>query len=257
MEILAHRIVWALVFVALILTVLWQWSWVRRLTPRTAGLLGLAAVVNSGNWGTYIYAVNSGHVLEASLGYFINPLVSVLFGVVLLRERLTVAQWVAVGMGVVAVTVLAVDYGRLPWFALVLAFSFGTYGLIKKHANSGAASSLAVESAILTVPALGFLVALRVTGADSLTQAGPVHLALLAAAGLITLVPLLLFTGAATRVRLSTIGVMQYIAPSLQFILGITVFAEEMPPSRWFGFAIVWAALALFTWDALRRARRV
>ncbi|QVQ52132.1 EamA family transporter RarD [Spiractinospora alimapuensis] len=255
-EILAHRIVWALVFVVLILAVLRQWAWLRSLTPRKLWLLALAAIVVTVNWGTYIYAVTSGHVIEGALGYFINPLVSVLFGVLLLRERLTVAQWIAVGLGAVAVTVLAIDYGRLPWFALVLAFSFGTYGLIKKHVNTGAAQSLAVESALLAVPAAGFLVFLRVTEADSFGDAGPYHLPLLAAAGLITLLPMLLFTGAATRVPLSSLGVMQYIAPSMQFLLGITVFAEEMPLSRWVGFVIVWAALSLFTWDALRRARR-
>lgn len=253
-EILAHRIVWALLFVLLILAVLRQWSWLRTLTPRKLMLLGLAAIVVTCNWGTYIYAVTSGHVIEGALGYFINPLVSVLFGVLLLRERLTAAQWVAVGLGAAAVTVLAIDYGRLPWFALVLAFSFGTYGLIKKHVNTGAAQSLAVESAMLAVPAAGFIVFLRVAEKDSFEAAGPYHLPLLAAAGLITLLPLLFFTGAATRVPLSSLGVMQYIAPTMQFLLGITVFAEEMPLSRWVGFAMVWAALSLFTWDAFRRA---
>ncbi|GLW08838.1 protein RarD [Microtetraspora sp. NBRC 13810] len=256
-EILAHRMVWSLVAVLGILAVRRHWSWFAPLVrqPKKVALLALAALIISVNWGVYIYAVNTGHVVESALGYFISPLVSVLFGVVLLRERLRRTQWVAVGLGTIAMVVLAVDYGRPPWIALVLAASFGTYGLIKKIANVGAAESLTVETLAFLVPALAYLFVLQGSGQGTFGGHGVGHAALLALSGVITAVPLLFFTAAAIRVPLTVIGLLQYIAPVLQFLVGVLIIRETMPPSRWAGFAIVWIALAIFTWDSLRNAR--
>ncbi|WP_067170794.1 EamA family transporter RarD [Microtetraspora niveoalba] len=254
-EILAHRMVWSLVAVLAILAVRRHWSWFRSMTRRQVLLLTLAALVISTNWGMYIYAVNTGHVVESALGYFINPLVSVLFGVLVFRERLRPWQWAAVGLGAVAVLVLAFDYGRLPWIALVLAASFGTYGLVKKAAQVGAAESLTIETLVLLVPALGYLVFLQANGTGTFVDHGAGHIALLVGAGLITAVPLLFFSAAAIRVPLTVVGLLQYIAPVLQFLCGILVAHETMPGSRWIGFAIVWLALSVFTWDSLRAAR--
>ncbi|WP_053174518.1 EamA family transporter RarD [Nonomuraea sp. SBT364] len=256
-EILAHRMVWSLVAVVAVLVVRRHWSWIRELVrqPRKLGLLTLAAVVITLNWGTYIYAVNSGHVVESALGYFINPLVSVLFGVVLLKERLRPLQWTAVGFGALAVLVLTVNYGRPPYMALVLAVSFAVYGLVKKQANVGAAESLTVETLVLLVPALAYLVFLQQQGQATFGTEGAGHAALLVGAGVITALPLLAFSASAIRVPLSTIGLLQYIAPVLQFLCGVLIAKETMPPSRWIGFAIVWVALVIFTYDSLRAAR--
>lgn len=257
-EILAHRIAWSLVAVVAILAVRRHWSWFRELlrTPKKLGLLALAAVIVTVNWGVYIYAVNSGHVVESALGYFINPLVSVLFGVFLLKERLRPWQWGAVGLGALAVVVLTVDYGRPPWIALVLAVSFGTYGLIKKIAQVGAAESMTIETLVLLLPALGYLLYLQGQGTSTFGSISAGHTLLLAGSGVITAIPLLCFTSAALRVPLTTIGLLQYIAPVLQFLVGVFVIHEDMPSSRWTGFAIVWLALSVFTWDSLRAAHR-
>ncbi|WP_326634902.1 EamA family transporter RarD [Streptosporangium sp. NBC_01755] len=256
LEILAHRIAWSLVAVVAILAVRRHWSWFRELlrTPRKIGLLVLAAVLVTLNWGVYIYAVNTGHVVESSFGYFITPLISVLFGVLLLKERLRPWQWAAVGLGAAAVVVLAVDYGRPPWIALALAASFGTYGLIKKTAGVGAAESMTVETLVLLLPALAYLAYLGQQGASTFGNWGAGHTLLLAGAGVVTAVPMLCFTAAAIRVPLTTIGLLQYIAPILQFLCGVVVLHEVMPPSRWVGFAIIWLALSVFTWDSLRTA---
>ncbi|AWS40084.1 EamA family transporter RarD [Streptosporangium sp. 'caverna'] len=258
LEILAHRMVWSLVAVVVILAVRRHWSWIGELlrSPRKLGLLTLAAALITVNWGVYIYAVNTGHVVESALGYFINPLVSVLFGVLLLKERLRPWQWGAVGLGVVAVVVLTLDYGRLPWIALVLAASFGTYGLVKKIAKVGAAESMTIETLVLLLPALGYLLYLEQQGTATFGSTGPGHAMLLVGAGVITAVPLLCFTSAAIRVPLTLMGLLQYIAPVLQFLVGVFVAHEVMPPSRWIGFAIVWIALSLFTWDSLRAAHQ-
>ncbi|WP_031169689.1 EamA family transporter RarD [Streptosporangium roseum] len=257
LEILAHRIAWSLVAVVAILAVRRHWSWFRELmrTPKKVGLLALAAAIVTVNWGVYIYAVNTGHVVESALGYFINPLVSVLFGVFLLKERLRPWQWGAVGLGTLAVVVLTLDYGRLPWIALVLAVSFGTYGLVKKIAQVSAAESLTIETLVLLLPALGYLVYLQGQGGATFGGLGAGHALLLAGGGVITAIPLLCFTSAAIRIPLTTIGLLQYIAPVLQFLVGVFVVHEVMPPSRWAGFAIVWLALSVFTWDSLRAAR--
>ncbi len=257
-EVLAHRMVWSLPTAVAVLAVLRRWSWIPQLLrqPRKLALLLAAATVISVNWGLFIWAVTTDRVLEASLGYFINPLVSIAFGVVLLRERLRAAQWTAVGLGVLAVAVLAVGYGKVPWLSIALALSFATYGLIKKHVRLDGVESFSAETAMQFLPALGFLIYLTVTGDSTFTTQGFGHGLLLACAGLATAIPLILFGGAAVRLPLSTIGLLQYMAPVFMFVLGLLVFHEPMPAERWAGFLLVWAALCLLTWDALHNARR-
>jgi chloramphenicol-sensitive protein RarD len=257
-EILAHRMVWSLAVVTLILLALRRWAWVGPLLrqPRRLALIAAAAAVISVNWGLYIWGVNSGHVVEAALGYFINPLVSIAFGVLLLRERLRPAQWAAVGVGVAAVGVLTAGYGRIPWIALTLAFSFATYGLIKKRVGLDGLESLAAETAVQFLPALGFLMFLAARGDSTFGTAGVGHVLLLAGCGPATALPLIFFGASAVRLPLSVIGMLQYLAPTFQFIIGLAVFHEAMPPERWTGFALVWFALTILTWDALRTVHR-
>ncbi|MFF1376996.1 EamA family transporter RarD [Streptomyces sp. NPDC058308] len=257
-EILAHRMVWSLVVVGIALLCIRRWDWARELLrqPRRLGLVVVAAAVITVNWGIYIWSVNSGHVVEASLGYFINPLVTIAMGVLLLGERLRPVQWTAVGIGVAAVLVLAFGYGRPPWISLSLAFTFATYGLVKKKVNLGGLESLAAETAVQFLPALGYLVWLAAQGDIVFGTRGAGHASLLAATGVVTAAPLVCFGAAAIRVPLSTLGLLQYLAPVFQFVLGILYFHEAMPPERWAGFGLVWLALSLLTWDALRAARR-
>lgn len=257
-EILAHRMVWSLVVVAVILLALRRWAWVAELVhrPRRLALVALAATVVSVNWGMYIWAVNAGHVVETSLGYFINPLVTIALAVLVLHERLRPVQWAAVGIGAVAVAVLAVGYGRLPWIALTLALSFGTYGLVKKKVAMGGLESLAAETSVQFGPALAFLVVLGSRGDSTFTHHGPGHAGLLALSGLVTAVPLVCFGMSANRLPLSTLGLLQYLAPVFQFLIGILHFHETMSTEQWIGFLLVWSALVLLTADALRNARR-
>ncbi|MGH3647669.1 MAG: EamA family transporter RarD, partial [Micromonosporaceae bacterium] len=253
-EILAHRIVWSAVFVAGVLLVVRRWSWLATLArqPRKLFAVLAAASIIALNWATYIYGVNTDRVVETSLGYFINPLVSVLLGVLVLRERMRTGQWVAIGIGAVAVVVLTVDYGHLPWIALTLAGSFGCYGLVKKRLGLPAAEGLFVESTALALPALGYVWWLYDGAGHTFGTVSLGHTLLLIGAGAATAIPLLFFAGAANRVPLSTVGMLQYLAPTIQFGLGVLVFHEPMPPARQLGFVLVWAALAVFTWDALR-----
>ena len=255
-EIMAHRIVWSVACVAVLLAVRGQWSWLRGLGARRAGLLAVAAAVVSANWLGYIWGVNNGHVVETSLGYFINPLVTVLLGVLVLGERLRRVQWAALGLGAAAVVVLAVDYGRPPWLALLLAFSFACYGFIKKKVGIGAVQSLGVETAVLALPALAYLGWLVAAGRSTFGTEGAGHVLLLVLAGPVTAVPLLLFGAAARRLPLSVLGLLQYLAPVLQFGFGVLLFHEPMPPARLAGFALVWAALVLITIEGLHDARR-
>ncbi len=254
-EILTHRMVWSLVFVALVLAATTGFAWVRELGRRRAGLLFVAAIMVSTNWGVFIYGVNSGHVVETSLGYFINPLVTVALAVVLLKESLRPAQRLAVAIAAVAVTLLTIDYGRLPWIALTLAFTFATYGLLKKRAGVDGTQSLAVETGFLALPALAYLVVLEIAGDSTFTTEGPGHLALLASAGVVTAIPLMLFGAAAIRVPLATLGLLQYIVPTLQFLIGVLIYDESMPASRLAGFGLVWLALIVLTYDAIHTAR--
>src|SRR3954453_1390224 len=257
-EILAHRIIWSLVVMATVVLVLHRGPRLRATLAdrRTRRVLSLAAVLITINWGTYIWGVNNHHVVETSLGYFINPLVSVLLGVLVLGERLRRMQWVALGIAAVAVLGLTVEYGRPPWVALILALSFGSYGLAKKKANAGAVESLVIETAVVAPFAVGYIVFLTATGASTFTGHGAWHVVLIMGTGVITVLPLLCFGGAATRIPLSTLGLMQYITPSVQFVLGLVFSQEPMPPMRWVGFGLIWLALALFTWSSLQNRQR-
>lgn len=255
-EILAHRVAWSLVVMVVITLVLGRWGPLRTLRGKGWLMVAAASLLIAVNWGVYIYAVNSAHVVEAALGYFINPLVSVLLGVVVLRERLRWAQYAALAVAVVAVVVLAVDYGRLPLISLALACSFGVYGLIKKTIPLDSTTSLTAESIVLAPVAVGYLVWLGATGAGTFTELGIGHALLLASTGVVTAIPLMLFGAGAQRVSLVTMGMLQYLAPVLQFALGVFVLHEPMPPSRWFGFALVWLALMIFTVDTLRARRK-
>jgi chloramphenicol-sensitive protein RarD len=219
------------------------------------GLLAIAAVAVSGNWGLYIWAVNTGHVVEGSFGYFINPLVAVLFGVTLLGERLRKLQWVSVGLGVLALLELTYSYGRPPWIAIGLALTFAVYGLVKKVAGVPAIEALAIETTYLVPFALSYLVFLQVTGQATFGHSSVGNTALLALTGVVTALPLLAFGGSVNRIPLSTVGLLQYITPVLQFLCGVLIFKEEMTASRWVGFAIVWVALMVMSWDAIRTAR--
>jgi chloramphenicol-sensitive protein RarD len=258
-EVLAHRMVWSLPTAVLILLALRRWSWIRPLLrqPRKLGMIVLAATAISVNWGLFIWSVSVGRVLESSLGYFINPLVSIAFGVLLLRERLRPAQWVAVGIGALSVAVLTFGYGRLPWLSLALALSFATYGLIKKRwVKLDGVEGFSAETAVQFLPALGFLIFLTLRGDSSFTTEGTGHTLLLALAGLATALPLIFFGAAAVRLPLSTIGLLQYLAPAFMFLLGLFVFHEAMPPERLAGFVLVWVALCVLTWDALHASHR-
>jgi chloramphenicol-sensitive protein RarD len=256
LELLAHRVIWSLVIcVLLLLTVVPKGWWARIGNRRSLVMLAGAAAVVSVNWGTYIWAVNAGHVVETSLGYYINPILSILVGVIFLRERLAPLQWVSVGLAGLAVVVLTVDYGRLPWIALVLAASFATYGVLKKQVNGGAVETLTVESALLTPVALGYLVVLQGAGTLTFGHLGWSHTLLVVATGLVTVVPLLFFAAATTRLPLSTLGLLQYVAPTLQFLLGVLYFGESMSLGRWIGFALVWLALVILTAYGVRQAR--
>jgi len=257
LEIVAHRVIWSLLFVGILLTVLRRWGQVRALVTDRRRLLVLlaAAVLIAGNWLVFVYGVNSGHVVETSLGYFINPLVSVLLGVLVFGERLRRLQCAAVVIAAVAVLVLTIDYGRPPWIALALAFTFGTYGLMKKLVRTEAAPGLFVETALVAVPAAIVLAVAHSSGQGAFGNNGTGHALLLVSCGVATAVPLLLFAAAARRIPLSTVGLLQYLTPTMQLAIGVFVYGEAMPPARLVGFAIVWVALAVFTVDLLRHAR--
>lgn len=254
-EILAHRVFWSLVTVALLVTGIRRWSAVRALLRdrRRLGLLSLAAVLVAVNWVVYIWAVNHDRVLESSLGYFINPLVTVLLGVLVLRERLRAPQWVALALAAAAVVVITVDYGHPPWIAVTLALSFGAYGLVKKRADAPALPALVVETAVLTPLAVGYLVVLTALGQSSFTTEGVGHALLLASTGLATSLPLIAFGAAATRLPLVALGLLQYLTPTMQFLIGAVVLHEPLSTTRWIGFALVWLALVAFTVDQLAR----
>jgi len=261
-EIVAWRIVFGLVFCAVAIAVTRSWLRTRTLLAqrRVVLVMGLAAVLILVNWTVYVAATTTGHTVEAALGYFINPLVTIALGVVVLRERLRVAQWAAVGISVVAVVVIAIGYGQVPWISLVLAFSFGLYGLVKKRVGGtvDALSGLTLETAWLLPIAVGALVVLGVTGLGgglTFTSEGWPHAVVTVLTGPATAVPLLLFASSARRVSLSTLGLTQYLAPVMQLLVGVVVQHEAMPPARWVGFGIVWLALVVLTVDSFAAAR--
>jgi chloramphenicol-sensitive protein RarD len=254
-EILAHRIIWSVAFLAIVLAVTRGFRWVRAIGRKRTLQLTLAAALITVNWGVFIYAVNNDHVVDTALGYYINPLVSVALGVLVLHERLRPRQRAAVIIAAVAVLALTVEYGRPPWIALILACSFGLYGLVKKQVGLEGTQSLAVETALLVLPAMAYVVAVQGTGNATFTTEGAGHALLLAAGGVVTALPLILFGAAAIRVPLSTIGLMQYIAPTMHFIIGVAIYGEAMPAGRVAGFVLVWVALILLTVDAVGTLR--
>ncbi|MGO4256448.1 EamA family transporter RarD [Marmoricola sp. RAF53] len=257
-EILSHRITWSVITMLLVTIVVGRRAQLRAIfgDRRARRLLTVGAVVIAVNWGTYIWGVNHHKVVETSLGYFINPLVTVLMGVLILGERLRPWQWTAVGIAATAVVGLTIEYGRPPWVALVLAFSFGTYGLTKKQAGVQPVESLTFETLVLAPLAVGYLVWLGLRGESHFLGHGLGHGFLLVLTGLITAVPLLLFGAAAIRVPLTALGLLQYLAPVLQFLLGVTLLDEGMTTMRWVGFGLVWVALVIFTVDSIRARRR-
>lgn len=255
-EILAMRMAWSLAVMALVLKLSSGFAGIRAVIAdrRKLGLLAAAATFITFNWGTYIYGVNTHHVVETSLGYFINPLFTIVLGVVVLGERLRPAQWLAVGIGTVAVLVIAIDYGRPPWIALVLAFSFGMYGFCKKRADVGAADSLTIETGVQFVPAL---IAIAVIGAqgDLVFGTRPDTSLWLVGLGVITVIPLLFFAAGTRRLPLSILGLLQYLAPVLQFAVGVGIRHESLPAAEFIGFCLVWLALIVLTVDGLRSQR--
>jgi chloramphenicol-sensitive protein RarD len=257
-EILAHRVLWSCLTMGLLMVLLRRTSQLRAVVRdrRVRLLLTVGAAVISVNWVTYIWGVTNERVVETSLGYFINPLVTVLMGVVILHERLRPLQWVALGLAFGAVAVLALDYGRVPWVALILAFSFGSYGLCKKTANVGATESLAFETVVIAPFAAGYLTWLGLTGGSNFAAHGPDHALLFTTTGIVTAIPLICFGAAATRVSMVSLGLLQYLAPILQFALGVLWFHEDMPAGRWVGFVLVWIALVVFTVEAVNHRRR-
>ena len=253
LQILAHRMLWSLLFLVIVLLVRRQWAWLRLVrNPRVFGSFVASALLLSINWLIYIWAVNNGHVIEGSLGYFINPLVNIMFGAVLLNERLRRAQWVAIAVAAGGVAWLTWQAGSVPWIALALALSFGGYGLLRKTAALGALEGLSFETMVLFPLAAGYVAWLTVHGQNAFinTDSTSTRL-LLMAAGPITAIPLLLFASGARRIPLSVVGLLQYLSPTLQFLLGVWLFHEAFTPARLVGFALIWLALALFALEGL------
>lgn len=259
-EIVANRVVWSVLFCALIISISRGWSKIGAAlkSRRIMGTLTAAGILILINWLTYVYAVTTGNTVEASLGYFINPLFSVLLGVLLLKERLRPLQWTAVGVGFAAVVVLTFSYGKLPWLALVLAGSFGIYGFVKNRIGGrvDAITSLSIETAILTPFAIAAMALLTLAGQATLTGLGAGHFWLLASSGIVTAVPLLFFGASARRLSMTGIGLLQFMTPVVQFIIAITLLGEEMTLERWIGFAIVWVALSILITDMLINYRK-
>lgn len=253
-QILVHRVVWSLLFLIIVLTVRRQWAWVRPLTrePRVIASFAISSLLLSGNWLLYIWAVNNGHVIESSLGYFINPLVNVMLGYLVLKERLRRGQWAAIALAAAGVAWLAWDAGRMPWIALVLAASFGLYGLMRKTAALGALEGLSFETMLLFPFALGYVVWLTMNGENAfINTASDSTRWLLVAAGPITAIPLLLFAAGARKIPLSVLGLLQYIGPTIQFALGIFLFHEAFTSGKLVGFLMIWSALALYAAEGL------
>jgi chloramphenicol-sensitive protein RarD len=252
-EILAHRMVWSLVFVAVILTLQREWRWLGEALHNSRILVTytIAAILLSLNWYTYIWAVNAGYVVEASLGYFINPLVNFLLGVVFFREKLRGWQVAAVVLAGLGVVYLTVSYGSLPWISLVLAFTFGMYGLIKKTAALESMHGFSLETLVLFLPALGYLFYREASGVGAFINQGVLITLLLILAGPVTSIPLLMFGYAARKIPLSMLGFIQYITPTLQFLLGIFVYFEPFPKARLVGFCIIWLALLVYSLEGV------
>ena len=257
MQVISHRILWSCLLLGGVILLTRQWTafHATALTPRILRTYAIAAMLIAINWLTYVWAVDAGRIVEVSLGYFINPIISVVMGVIFLGERLRPWQWLPVGMVVIGVLYLTVSYGALPWLALILAFSFGTYGLIKKTAPLGALYGLTLETGILLLPALGWLLYADAVGNGAFLHSRVSMDMLLVAAGPVTAIPLLLFAAATRRIPLTLIGILQYIAPSLQFLLGVLVYREPFSTAQLIGYGIVWTALIIFAIEGLHAHR--
>jgi chloramphenicol-sensitive protein RarD len=254
-EILAHRIVWCFALMVVVVAAVRRLGDLRSISARTWLLLTAASALISVNWVIYIYAVNNGHVVDAALGYFINPLVTVALGLLIFRERLNRAQLTALAIAVVAVVVLTVSVGALPFIGLGLALSFGLYGAVKKVVPTDPRVSVGIEAGVAAPLALAFIVVLQLTGRGTFANNGPDHIMLMILSGVITALPLLLFAAAAQRLPLVTLGLLFYLTPAMQLTWGVVVGRESMPPARWLGFALIWLALLVFSADALWRGR--
>jgi chloramphenicol-sensitive protein RarD len=257
-EILCHRMVWSLVFVVLILSWKKHWRWLKAATKNRSTLFTflVSAVILALNWLTYIWAINSGYIVEASLGYFINPLISVVLGVLFLKERLRLWQWLSISLALTGVSYLTFSYGKFPWIALILAFSFGFYGLLRKTSALSSLEGLSVELAIMFLPALAYLLYLESSGTASFGHTAATTSGILALTGVATATPLLFFAYGARRVQLSTLGILQYIAPSIQFLLGVFVYKEDFPQTRLVGFIIIWISLFIYTFESFVQVKR-
>ncbi len=258
-QILAHRVLWSLLFLAIVLSVRRQWKWLPAVLrqPRVIGSFVASAFLLSANWLVYIWAVNNGHVIEASLGYFINPLVNIMFGYLLLKERLRVSQWAAIAIAALGVAWLTWQAGTVPWIALILAGTFGAYGLMRKTAALGALEGLSFETMVLFPLALGYVIWLSLHGDNTFINSGSDGTRwLLVAAGPITAIPLLLFASGARKIPLSVLGLLQYISPTIQFLLGVWLFHEAFSAERAVGFLLIWSALALYAAEGLWRNRQ-
>jgi len=260
-EVLCHRIIWSFFMLGFVVAVTGRWKRLRRdlFSARVLCTYTVAGVLVAVNWLTYIWAVGAGFILDTSLGYYINPLLSVLMGIAVLHERLRPVQWAAIALAAAGVCYLWIAHGSLPWIALILAVSFGLYGLVKKIAPLGSLQGLTVETAVLLLPALAFLAYFGQAGLGVSLHTGAVTGILLVGAGLVTVVPMLLFSSAARRIDLSLLGIMQYIAPTMQFVLGVFVYHEPFTRERLIGFVIVWTALAVYAAEGYvsRRSRAI
>lgn len=258
MQLLNHRIVWSfvLLFVLLFVRKKWQEFKINCRNTEQLKLLTLAAILLSINWMTYVWAVNAGYIVETSLGYFINPLVSVFLGVLFLGEQLRRLQWIAIGIAATGVLYLAIKAGSFPWIALTLAFSFGFYGFLKKKTSVGAIQSLTIESAILFIPALLYLIWCQAEGTGGFMQYGWQSDLLMIGAGIVTTIPLLLFSEASKHIPLNVIGMLQYTAPTLQLLIGVVIFKEDFSLHKLIGFSFVWVALAIFVFESIRHHRQ-
>jgi chloramphenicol-sensitive protein RarD len=257
-QIMTHRVIWCFLFMVLLVVFRRELPMIKAaLTPRTLLIYLAAGIFLSINWFTFIWGVNAGYVVEASLGYFINPLFSVLLGVVFLGERMRLAQWVSVGLAALGVAYLTVSYGSLPWIALTLAGSFGLYGFIKKIGPLDSMPGLFLETGVLFLPALGFLVFEELRGVGSFGHVGGVTTLLLVLCGIVTAAPLLLFAGGMRRVPLSTMGLLQYINPTIQILIGVYLYGEPFPQARLIGFGIIWVALLIYTLEGFLNRRKL
>ena len=258
LEILSHRMTWSLLFVLLLLLVRRRWAWVKTAVsqPKTLLIFTASALLLSVNWFVYIWGVNAGFIVETSLGYFVNPLVSVIMGVLFLGERLRKGQWLAIALAAIGVIYLTVRYGALPWIALTLATSFALYGLIRKTAPLGSLEGLTLETALMFIPALGYLLYLQSMGTAAFGHIDGLTTLLLAFAGVATAVPLLFFAAGARRIKLATIGILQYIAPTLQFLIGVLIYHEPFTLDRLVGFSLIWLALLIYSGENIWFSRR-